>query len=88
MEKTATSLDRINSNRSSTGQDLEGMKYDNQNRRSLLKGDNGAGGANVVGGSTINTVGGSTINNTNINQNNIPDRTTYVLSGNMAWTAC
>lgn len=88
MEKTATSLDRINSNRSSTGQDLEGMKYDNQNRRSLLNGDNGAGGANVVGGSTINTVGGSTINNTNINQNNIPDRTTYVLSGNMAWTAC
>jgi hypothetical protein len=90
LEKTATSLERINSNKNSAGSDLEGMKYDNSNRRTELNSEKDSMGATVVGGgsSTLNNIGGSTVNNTSINQNNIQDRTSYVLSHNMAWTAC
>jgi hypothetical protein len=87
LDKTATSLERINAigSPNKKGEQLEGIKYDNQNIKSELKGQNGM--SNTVGGSTMTTVGGSTFNNTSINQNNIADRTTFILSSNMAWTA-
>jgi len=90
LDKTANSLERINSYKNSAGSDLEGMKYDNSNRRTELNSEKDSMGATVVGGgsSTLNNIGGSTVNNTSINQNNIQDRTSYVLSHNMAWTAC
>jgi hypothetical protein len=88
LEKTATSLERINASRSNTGEQLEGVKYDNMNRQSVMQSEKQLAGLTPGSNTTISNVGGSTINNTNVNANNIPDRTTYVLAGNMAWNAC